>query len=110
LQILQDLRMLPGRAVGAMRAERVVDVTHVDERTRAMTLARDAPLRVAATVEHDVMLERHRGGEVELAVAGENESRPFGGVALHHRALLVRQLARLVEDVERNARLPEVVQ
>ena len=102
--------MLPRRAVGAMRAERVVDVAHVHERARAVALARDAPVRVAAPVEHDVMLERHRGGEIELAVAREDQPRALHRVTLHHGALLVRQLARLVEDLERNARLPEIVQ
>jgi len=52
----------------------------------------------------------HRGGETQILVALHQEQRPVDGMAIHDLALLVVQLARLGEDLNRNPHLADVVQ
>src|SRR5258706_1406106 len=109
LDVLEYARRFPRPAVGPVRPQRVVDVADVHQGARTVALAADVARGIPAAVEHDVMLERHYGGEIELLPTREDELRPLLRVPLHHGAFVVAQLARLVEDVQWNARLAEIV-
>src|SRR5207253_5925441 len=89
---------LPCLSIGPMRAQRVVHVAHMHEDARRVTRAVEMTTRVAAAVDHDVVLVGHRRSEIELSVTCYNDARAVRWVTLHHLALLVGELPRLVQD------------
>ncbi len=65
---------------------------------------------ITLPVDHDVMLVRDCRRQIELATALDDHLGARHWMALHHLALFVSELARLVENVLRNIDLAEVVQ
>src|SRR2546428_3529244 len=75
-----------------------------------MAVAAEGERRIAVAVEHDVMLIRHHGREIELLLGVQDDARAFRGVPVHEGPLLFGELARLGQDLDRNAHLADVVQ
>jgi hypothetical protein len=53
-----------------------------------MALPGEPPLRVTAAVNEDVVLERDRAGEIQVAVALDDDASAIDGVLLHDGELL----------------------
>ena len=100
----------PRVAVWALRAQRIVDVTDVDQLARFVAIARVVLVRVSFPVDHDVVLVRHCRGKIETSSALDDQSCPRHGMRLHHLALLIGELTGLVENVLGNVHLAEVMQ
>jgi len=66
--------------------------------------------RVAAAVEHHVVLVGHGCGEVELVFALKNDARAVDWMFLHDRPLLRGEPPGLGQDIQWDAGLPDVVQ
>ena len=106
----EDAFGFPRIAIRAARTQRVIHIADVHQIAGLVALAMIVTGRVAMTVDHDVMLVGHGGREIELAPTLDDQLRSFHGMILHHQALLVSELARLVENVLGNAHFAEVVQ
>src|SRR3712207_7212766 len=64
-----------GGAVRAVGAQRVEDVADVHQLARLVAVPVVVTRRVAAAVDHDVVLVRHRRGELQVVVARDDDLR-----------------------------------
>jgi hypothetical protein len=101
---------LEARPIGTVGAERIEDVTDLDESAGVVATAFGLTVRIPGSIEPTMVFVGDDGGEVKVAFAFNEDASALDGVAFDNFSLIAGELAGFDEYIAGDPDLSDVVE